>query len=229
MAFAERAADEAYEGDGHWTFALAYLRGRLWSIAYGKNAPRYDTDRVFRRYEQLGIAASRSQADTANLLALLASGSTYRYGRGLYSYLRDGSHGQIGAYGFHKIRVPETSAYLTSRGISYKVKSGYHFKDGLLLNAGLEFVAHGDHSAEVTLGLAKKVESLRSAKLRGNVILGRGINAEITASLPLNNTSSVGMGLGHYSSKTLYGERNVPSLEHGPSSTILWAKMSVNY
>ena len=43
MAFAERVADEAYEGDGHWTFALAYLRGKLWSIAYGKDAPRYDS------------------------------------------------------------------------------------------------------------------------------------------------------------------------------------------
>ena len=167
--------------------------------------------------------------NTANLVALLASGSTYRYSRGLYSYLGDGSHRPIGAYEFHNVRVPETSAYLTSRGISYKVKTGYRFTDGLLLNAGLEFVAHGDHSAEVTLGLAKNVESLRSAKLRGNVILGRGINAEINASLPLNNASSVGVGLGHYSSKTLYGERNVPSLEHGPSSTILWAKMSVSY
>ncbi len=229
MAFAERVADEAYEDDGHWTFALAYLRGKLWSIAYGDDAPRYDMDRVFRSYGQLGITASRSQANTANLLALLASGSTYRYSRGLYSYLRDGSHGPIGAYEFHKIRVPETSAYLTSRGISYKVKSGYRFQDGVLLHAGLEFVAHGDHSAEGTLGLAKKVERLRNVKLRGNVILGRGIGAEINASLPLNNASSVGVGLGHYSSKTLYGERNVPSLEHGPSSTSLWVTMSLHY
>ena len=167
--------------------------------------------------------------NTANLVALLASGSTYRYSRGLYSYLRDGSHRRIGAYEFHNVRVPETSTYLTSRGISYKVKSGYRFKDGLLLHAGLEFVAHGDHSAEGTLGLAKKVESLRSAKLRGNVILGRGIGAEINASLPLNSASSIGMGLEHYSSKTLHGERNVPSLEHGPRSTILWVRMSLHY
>ena len=55
------------------------------------------------------------------------------------------------------------------------------------------------------------------------------MGAEIKASLPLNNVSSVGMGLGHYSSKTLYGERNVPSLDHGPSSTMLWVKMSLNY
>ena len=79
------------------------------------------------------------------------------------------------------------------------------------------------------MGLAKKVESLRSAKLRGNVILGRGMGAEINASLPLNNASSVGIGLGHYNSKTLYGERNVPSLEHGPSSTMLWVKVSLTY
>ena len=119
--------------------------------------------------------------------------------------------------------------YLTSRGISYKVKSGYRFKDDLLLNTGLEYVAHGDHSAELTLGLAKKVESFRSAKLRGNLILGSGIDAEISASLPINNASSVGMGFGQYSSKTLYGERNVPSLENGPSSTMLWVKMSLLY
>lgn len=230
MAFAERLADEAYEGDGHWTFALAYFRDRSWSIAYGRRVPSYDMDRVFGSYDQLGILASKSQVNTAHLLAaLLVSGSTYRYSRGLYHYLRDGSHSPIGAYEFHNVRVPETSVYLTSRGISYKVKSGYRFKDGLLLNAGLEYVAHGDHSGELTLGLAKKVESLRSAKLRGNVIVGSGIDAEINASLPLNNRSSVGMGLGHYSSKTLYGERNVPSLEHGPSSTMLWVKMSLNY
>ena len=229
MAFAERVADEAYEGDGHWTFALPYLRGKLWSIAYGKDAPRYDMDRVFGSYDQLGVAASKSQMNRANLLALLASGSTYRYSRGLYSYLRDGSHRPTGAYEFHNVRVPETSVYLTSRGISYKVKIGYRFEDGQLLNAALEYVAHGDHSAELTLGLAKKVESLRGAKLSGNAILGRGMGGEIKASIPLSDVSSIGMGLGHYSGKTLYGERNVPSLEYGPSSTMLWFKMSLNY
>ena len=81
----------------------------------------------------------------------------------------------------------------------------------------------------LTLGLSKKVESFRSAKLRGNLILGSGIDAEINASLPLTSASSVGMGLGHYNSKTLFGERNVPSLKHGSSSTMLWVKMSLNY
>ena len=116
-----------------------------------------------------------------------------------------------------------------SRGISYKVKTGYRFRDDLLLNAGLEYVALGDHSAELSLGLAKKVDSLMGAKLRGNVILGSGMGTEISTSLPLNKVSSVGMGLGRYSSKTLYGERNVPSLEHGPNSTMLWFKMSFKY
>jgi len=59
--------------------------------------------------------------------------------------------------------------------------------------------------------------------------VGRGVSAEFSALVALNKVSSVGIGVGRYSSKTLYGERNVPSLERGPSSTMLWTKLALNY
>jgi hypothetical protein len=229
MALAERLADEAYEGDGHWTYGLAYLKGKMWPVAYGRNAPRYDLDRVFRDYEVLGIAATRGHANTAVLVALLASGSSYRYGWGLYQYARRGRHRGIGAFEFRHVRVPETAAYLTSRGVSYKVRSGYRFADGLMLNTALEYVAHGVRTVELTLGVAQPADPSRRARARVAVILGRAVSAECSALVSFNDVSSIGIGLGRYSRKTLYGERNVPSLERGPSSTMLWTRLALHY
>lgn len=127
-------------------------------------------------------------------------------------------------------RVPDTSIYLTSRGISYRIKSGYRFNETTNVIFGVEFIGKGNHHAEAILGGCKVFEKFNGFGITAVTTFGKKFNMDISCNIPLVRQFFINAGYSTYNARSLYGERmtcvNKFSEKRGHE---LWMSLSKRY
>ncbi|MDR3274804.1 MAG: hypothetical protein LBS81_02265 [Endomicrobium sp.] len=102
-------------------------------------------------------------------------------------------------------RLPDVFPYITTRGISYKVVSGYEVNKYLKLIFGFEKVFEIEPAAEYNFGIDHIIESPFTMHYRGIITFGQELDFEASCTVPLSDLFSIGIGCEIYSCKSLQG------------------------
>jgi hypothetical protein len=145
--------------------SFAYFPYRMFPALYAittKNKTDLANDpmAVAKRYKELGVNAKQSDIASAGMVSLFLSGITYSILGGMYDAFRNDEDYQAKPLKFARFIIPGTFAYITSRGISYKLSGRYRFsgkenswQDDLSLLYGVEHVFKGKVATKFSLGL----------------------------------------------------------------------------
>jgi hypothetical protein len=220
--FAERISDmfhdrKTMEFNESFAYFFYKISPALYAIGTkNETDPSNDPVSVTKCYKQLGINAKQSDIASTGIISLFLSGTTYSILRGMYYAFKNDEDYQAKPLEFARFIVPDTFAYITSQGISYKLSGRYRFsgeenswQDGLSLLYGVERVFKGKAATEFSLGLQKKIRSLRDLSLAVVTTFGRGFCVETKLSLFLTSQLKLNVGYEHYSAKSLLGERHI--------------------
>jgi hypothetical protein len=178
-----------------------------------------DVVRIAECYKELGIPVTKGDIQKAGLIATFLSGTTYSYIIGLYNGISNGQTPRSKPIEFFNFTAPDTYAYLTSKGVSYKMVSTYKYQEDFRIIFGVERVFSGKKTTEVTLGVNKDFPTLNAS---GEIIimLGQGFNIVTNLSFPVGTTFSINGGVSSCSTGSLYGERIVRNLKGGRSNNV---------
>jgi hypothetical protein len=109
-------------------------------------------------------------------------------------------------YGF---RLPDVFPYITTKGMSYKVVSGYEVNETLNLVFGFESVFGKETATEINLGLNHQTYiDLFPISYRGIITFGQGLNLEVSALTPISKYFNIGLDVELYSVTSLMGQRH---------------------
>ena len=206
MRFAGDLSDGVYDGRAHPSEFLGYLLCKLAGTIY----PRKLLKGLYRLN---ALPVSKGDITRANVAAFALSGSTYSYILSLFRpFPIDREVTPLEVYG---VRVPDLETYFMTEGISYKLKTGFRWSHSLSFPIALEFVGNGTPGYEVTLGVHKHFEEFFDMSLGVNVMVGRGFDWDIHLRLPIEEIFFVEGLVEKMGLKSYYGERNIPTLEHG--------------
>ncbi|GHU26781.1 hypothetical protein FACS1894152_2120 [Bacilli bacterium] len=244
----ERVSDELHsKGRIGLAESFVYIWGELHPILYSSMTRKQlkklypdnddltsDAINIEDAYKTLGISAKQNDMVLANTISLLLSGTTYSILSPIFkdSYHTKPGDNYIKPLEYANFRIPDVFSYITTRGISYKVVSGYKIKDDLRLIFGFEQVVHGKSTTELSFGINKMFKTPIGNDLLFKVVttFGRGFNIEGTLSLPVHKRLSVNLGGASYSTKSLLGERHAVNMENGRArSSNMFISLSYKY
>lgn len=162
-----------------------------------------------KNYRNAGIKANRYNLFFSYTLSTILSGTTYSF----IEMFRNKNIGWLQAkpIEFKGFRMPDVFSYITTKGISYKIVSGYTINQDFKLLFGTEFIGHGKFANEFNLGLMKSffIQKINSkAIFKVLTFFGQGFNIELSCSIPFYDRLSLNFGGGSYSNKSLHGERH---------------------
>jgi len=179
---------------------------------------------VTQYYDRVGYEIDRDDIDSGSLRSFFLSASSYQLGlqivrmfAGMSTYFRPWA-----PYG---IELPNTSFYLTSSGLSYKIRSGFRFGDWRFPGA-VEFVYSGDPRTEVTLGAER---SHRGVFASAGATIGKAVEPWLDLKYRVHRNVKLSAGYAYYSHKNLNGERMAPSLENRSDFHEVYAGVAVVY
>lgn len=164
----------------------------------------YDPTCLVKNYNDYKIIPEVQTSDfiTAYIVSILCSGTTYT---GIMSLFR---HTDVCSPEFHKFRIPETFVYLTSKGIAYRIKSGYRLNDETQLIFGTEFIGKGEKAIEGIVGAHRTFNSLKELGLTSILTFGKKLNLDLSLNIPLMHRFFFNIGYSTCSADSLYGERH---------------------
>ena len=118
-------------------------------------------------------------------------------------------------------RLPDVSMYLTTKGPTYRVKSGYR-TNGYEISVASETTLKGERAGEFSLGFKKLgwFGSPRQAAFVG--FTGTNLAAWYRFFF-------VTVGINRYDARSLFGERHIPSLAGGDIYTETWVRLTYRY
>jgi hypothetical protein len=207
---------------------LVYLENMLYGANYDKSAKEtgedpydiiYDFNVKGRDDFKKGVIRD------AGIKSLFLSGTTYSF---FYTLITKKT--MIKPFGF---RIPDVFPYITTKGMSYKVVSGYEVNKNLNLIFGFEKVFTVEEATEYSLGIdhIMKITQNFPISYRSIVTFGEGLDLEASCSVPLTEHFSVGLGLEIYDVKSLQGQRHaMTNMKEGRgSSNSFFATVSYRY
>lgn len=177
-------------------------------IAYIKtkdelNGSTGDPEAIETNFKFLGIKADRKKMEKSFLLSILLSQTTYAPFLNL-SFKINTSFAPLQYKGFI---FPDVFPYITTKGISYRIKSAYKYSDNLIFRFGIEFVAYGESAQEFIFGINTKL--MWNTRLDFATVFGKyGVNIETTYTIPIIKHLNINLDFDLHSTKSLYGERN---------------------
>jgi hypothetical protein len=121
----------------------------------------------------------------AGLISTFLSGTTY-------SIIR---HKPICFRGF---RMPDVYPYITTRGMSYKVVSGYEVNEDTRLLFGFERVFYKEQATEYSIGVDRIAKLSLPIHYKCNITFGLGLDLECSITVPVSSCFSVGIGCEYY-------------------------------
>ncbi|GHT54291.1 hypothetical protein AGMMS50233_02050 [Endomicrobiia bacterium] len=206
---AERISDDIYTRNKETRLLpyILYLENRFSPIKYDRTAKElgddpFDIRKAFKEKRRLDF--KKGVIEDAGVRSLFLSGTTYSP---LYSFF---TKKPLKLYGF---RIPDVFPYITTKGMSYKVVSGYEINEDLRLIFGFERVFKVEPATEYSLGLEQTatINHALPISYRGVVTFGQGLDLEASCSIPISKYLSIGAGLEIYSCKSLQGQRRATS------------------
>ncbi|MDR2436598.1 MAG: hypothetical protein LBD17_00770 [Endomicrobium sp.] len=185
-----------------------YLYLKIYPVDYERRAKddnlSFDPTAIITAFNEKGRKDfKRGTIGTASLISTFLSATTYSIFTGK----------PICIAGF---RVPNVYTYITTRGMSYKVVSGYEFGKDKYINFGCESVFGKESALEVFVGI-DRIDKLSLPvhlpempihyKCTATFGLSLGIEGSIT--VPLSSWLSVGIGCEYYHFSSLQGQRSI--------------------
>ncbi len=213
MTYADYLQDQMYFEGIHLSQGLGLIMGKTSALNY-----QYDDNlgndlrSIEDQYQLLNIHVDVGDMDQANILAVLLSGSTWRYLAGAYDYTKTGDT-RLESWEYFGFRVPDFSSYVTSRGLSMKMDTAYRLEEQLFLTLAVEHVYKGDSATEYTLGAYKEFPYMQGLTLQGHAIMGYGTGYGVESELRVTDTFSVFAGANYDELESLNGERYIVSLK----------------
>jgi hypothetical protein len=219
MYLAERLADEMYlkkRYDSSIIYAF-YLYERLSGSFYDYLYDRFlgygdssDPTAIIKAFKKKGRKDFKTGTiGKAGLLSMLLSGTTY-------FVLFDRPWCPAG------LRFPDCFPYITTRGVSYKVISGYEVGECKYLTFGFETVPGKKNATEIFVGTNITDTDILpfTVQYKCIVTFGLGSDAEVSVILPLSPIFSMGLAYEYYHSNSLQGQRNTTSNTERTSTNI---------
>jgi hypothetical protein len=205
MYFAEKIADDIYERNQQVSFPLIFhLFCRICPTIYDQlaNSKSESNDPTaiigaFKKKERSDF--KRGTISTAGIVSLFLSATTYSI------FTQE----PLTLYGF---RLPDVFPYITTKGMSYKVVSGYEINKDLKLIFGFEKVFGTEPATEFNLGINRTVKLPIPMQYKGIVTFGRGLDFEATCTVPVSPRFSVGLGCEIYACESLQGQRHASKM-----------------
>lgn len=169
-----------------------------------------DLGRIQAAYKDLGIDVSWKEMGAYGAIAFL--GSAEFWGR-FFEEVDYISTGDVfiqapERYGF---RLPNLGFYLTSKGPSYMVNTGYRYGESLFFPVALELVFKGDKCLETTVGVRKKLSWMNSY-VHGEGVLNVpnfAVGAKVGVGVKPSDRWFLDAWVRIDNAKTLEGERNI--------------------
>lgn len=206
--FAEKVAEDLHFKNSdqmHLLPYICYCRDLLYGAIYDKSAKQDGDD----PYSIIAAFNSKGRDDfekgtifDAGVKSLLLSATTYSFWYSLFT-----NKPMIKPLGF---RLPDTFPYITTKGMSYKVVSGYKVNEALNLIFGFESVFGKEAATEINLGLNHQIciDNFFPISYKGIVTFGQGLDLEASVLTPISKCFDVGFGCEIYSVTSLMGQRH---------------------
>ena len=236
-AYAEYLQKQIYlKNGGDISMGLGLMINKMALVTYEKPT---DEDRkklktgsdllnIERNYADLGINIDVDDIRMGGALATLFSASTWNYFMSLGNFFSTGDT-SMSSWEYRGFRIPDTTCYVTSRGLSMKVDTGYRFSDVLIATLGVENVYKGKSATEYTLGVQYEMPVKDGLILGGYAITGYGKGYGFEGELKINKSLSMFVGGNYDEYKGLYGERNIVSLRTGNSCWSMFGGVRLYY
>lgn len=234
MLLGKKIAATVQEKNGHVTYLQHYVINKAYaalyasadeiSIANGRPREGSDIAILLDAYAAKGYNISISDIKLNSLLSL-ASGTTFSFLRGYYNYFVHGSP-VVEPAEVYGVRIPDINSYINSRGLSLEFVSGYRVAEWLRFDVAYEVVTRGDSTNQLTVAghydLAHSAPVLRRLRMSPEIVcelhgaFGGSLELEWgpytqKSSAVLENISAYVRGA-LLNGRTLYGERNMPSM-----------------
>ena len=224
MLFSERIEDEIYRNGGHIGYLTTYANGKLAASNYELDGVFGDLGNAVTRYGALGIDVDEDQIDSASRNSFFFSSMSYQL---IYQTLRmfTGSSIRFTAWEPGGVQLPNTSFFMTRRGLSYRVRTGYRTGTWRIPLA-VERVFEGDAATEVTIGVER---NLSRTYLHARATVGAGFGLAAEAVYRVKDRVALTAGYALYDSDNMLGERLIPSLESGSRYHDLFVRVSFAY
>ncbi len=231
MYLAEKIQDKMLLDDvSHIAYGSTYFFGKLSTVLYPCGSENLSTvnagnDKcsMLRQYRILGNDFSESQLDDANRASLYLSSDTYLFLKSYYDFISNGKT-EVKPFIVNQFYLPNVSNYYNSKGISYKLDSGYRINNSATLVFGYEAIWSGQSQSELSVGI-----NLRHNKygLFLKTIAGHDSTSEVDFSYQIKQDFKAHIGVDSYNANSLYGQRNIPYYTVDNKITQYWAKISV--
>lgn len=193
--------------------SFSYFLGKLYPTGYAlincKEGQEngFDPIRVENLYKKLGISATRNDIARCGLVSFLLSGTTYSIMKSIFSPDK-----HVTPISFYNFQAPDVFAYITSKGISYRLVSAYKCLDNLKFLFGAEHVFRGKSTTEVHLGADI---SFWNTNLEFVTTFCNGFNIEAACSINILDNLAINIEAGTYACKSMLGERHAKNLKDG--------------
>ena len=220
-----------YFKDKASTFVQVF-QGSLFSYLGGENSSETTSDhnRLVKVWdEHLDIHVSRTELQLYSILSYFLSAQTYM---NLYQVYQTWTNGETHVYPaeWKGFRLPNVSLYLTTKGPTYNVRTGYRWDNDLFLIAGTEFVLSGKQQVEGTLGIRKVFPDLGNLYVHAEAVFNqKAIGGTVSVGGTFNKLINAEVGVSYHDKDTFYGERHIPFVWKGSTDIEAWAKIGVQY
>lgn len=232
--YAEFVEDQiTYGGGGHLVQYMGYVRGKLDASEYVDRTDgglSGDVAEVLSYYSGLGYSISASDLKTGSLVSRWASSTHWAFVWGALQYTFKGEP-DVKPFFLGPLKLPDVSHYSTTRGVSYKVRSGLRTSTSFL-PLSLEYVYKGDATIEASLGYRAsgtgQGPSRFGLEFSANSKGGLGLKGDLTFGLSQSLLLSVGSSF--YTHNSLVGERRIAQyLSGGGSGFEAWSRVAFHY
>lgn len=225
MLFTEMIEDELYRGGGHLGFAPSYVFGKLSATLYGYNdSGSNDIARIVSHFQIRGVDIDRKKIQRASITSFFLSSITYQFAH-QFIRLLIGESTRFRPWEFFGVQLPNTAFYITRDGLSYKIRSGFRY-DSWRFPVAVEYVFEGSKRMEVTIGAETAFEKFNAAV---ETIIGKQLEVELELSYRYSRWLLLAGGYALYNVNNLHGERQIPSLQHGPAYHEIYLRGSLVY
>ena len=220
MLLAQNIGLRIDNNEGHVTDFFPYLLGKTHTIFQtASNRPGCTIGTAIDLYKTKGFSISKGRMNSACLISLLFSASTYSYIQGLYDYMKTGKT-TLEPLVFYGFKVPEINTFLLDEGLSYSISTYYAYDETLSFSFEVEFIETGKKGAvEITGGISKTFPSFYNLELTAEISHGPSAwGWAIDCTVPLGKRFFIQAHaepmnvLGHY------GQRHISTVPHDKSN-----------
>ena len=238
-SYSEALEDEVQIRGGHILQYIGYVRGKQDTYNYVRatqaglsNGIVGDMATIKSYYDTKGYGISLNDMKAGSQASRWASATHWAYIWGALQYALKGDP-TVRPFNLMGFKLPDFSQFLTRKGLSYKIRSGFRGTD-TWIPLSIEYVYKGDQEFEFGTGYNKLFNL--TAKRRGRYGVDAFFNSNgsygtiLHGDFPLSNRLTASAGASFFKSDLLIGAREIASLMSNPSGGYeVWARLSAIY